>query len=102
MVCSTSIRNPSHRLKISLFFYTLIKKKANANILNNSLSPLHKISYASEREFTMRLAFPLKAALKLTAYPASNRLIKVARATLPVWKRKWACLAINTHAWQDV
>jgi len=103
MVCSTSIRNPSRRFKISLFFYTLIKKKANANIPNNSLPPLHSIILClGEEEFTMTLVVPLKAALKLTAYPASSRLIKVARVTLPVKKRKWTYLAINTHAYQNV
>jgi hypothetical protein len=103
MVCSTSIQNPSHRLKISLFFYTLIKKKANANIPNNSLSTLHSIILClGEKEFAMTLVISLRAGLKLTAYPSSSHLIKVARVTLTVKKRKWACLAINTHAWQDV
>jgi len=50
----------------------------------------------------MTLVISIKEGLKLTAYPSSSHFIKVARVMLPVQKRKWAWLAINTHAWQDV
>jgi hypothetical protein len=66
-------------------------QKIGVLLTNNGFVPVLK-------QLTMAAMVPLKAGLKLTAYPVSSRCIKLTSPSGPQRNKKWAWLLSKTQA----